>query len=39
MTHIGLLLFPQLTVLDLIGPYEVFCRLPGVPDQVHPHTR
>lgn len=28
MTHIGLLLFPQLTVLDLIGPYEVFCRLP-----------
>lgn len=28
MTHIGLLLFPQLTVLDLIGPYEVFRRLP-----------
>lgn len=28
MTHIGLLLFPNMTVLDLIGPYEVFCRLP-----------
>lgn len=28
MTHIGLLLFPHMTVLDLIGPYEVFCRLP-----------
>jgi cyclohexyl-isocyanide hydratase len=30
MTRIGLLLFPNLTVLDLIGPYEVFCRLPDV---------
>ncbi|RTL28532.1 MAG: DJ-1/PfpI family protein [Burkholderiales bacterium] len=27
--HIGLLLFPQLTVLDLIGPYEVLSRLPN----------
>lgn len=30
MTRIGLLLFHNLTVLDLIGPYEVFCRLPDV---------
>lgn len=28
--RIGLLLFPQLTVLDLIGPYEVWSRLPDV---------
>jgi len=27
---IGLLLFPQLTQLDLTGPYEVFARIPGV---------
>ncbi len=27
--HIGLLLFPELTQLDLTGPYEVFHRLPG----------
>lgn len=26
---IGLLLFPDLTQLDLTGPYEVFARLPG----------
>ncbi|MCY7352014.1 MAG: DUF952 domain-containing protein [Cytophagaceae bacterium] len=26
---IGLVLFPRLTQLDLTGPYEVFCRLPG----------
>lgn len=26
--HIGLLLFPDLTQLDLTGPYEVFHRLP-----------
>lgn len=27
--HIGLLLFPRLTQLDLTGPYEVFARMPG----------
>lgn len=26
---IGLVLYPRLTQLDLTGPYEVFCRLPG----------
>ncbi len=28
-TTIGLLLFPDMTQLDLTGPYEVFARLPG----------
>jgi len=28
--HIGLLLFPRLTQLDLTGPYEVFTRVPDV---------
>jgi cyclohexyl-isocyanide hydratase len=27
--QIGMLLFPQLTQLDLTGPHEVFARLPG----------
>ncbi len=27
-THIGMLLFPRLTQLDLTGPYEVFAQLP-----------
>ncbi len=27
--QIGLLLFPQVTQLDLAGPYEVFSRMPG----------
>lgn len=31
--HIGLLLFPDLTQLDLTGPFEVFHRIPGA--QVH----
>lgn len=30
---IGMFLFPDLTLLDLTGPYEVFCRMPGA--QVH----
>ena len=33
MTKIGMLLFPRLTVLDLVGPYEVFARMPGA--QIH----
>ncbi len=28
MTTVGLLLFPNLTQLDLTGPYEVFARMP-----------
>src|ERR1700730_12043946 len=28
MTTIGMILFPQLTQLDLTGPYEVFARMP-----------
>lgn len=28
-THIGMLLFPRLTQLDLTGPYELFHRIPG----------
>jgi len=31
--HIGMLLFPALTQLDLTGPYEPFHRIPGA--QVH----
>ena len=27
--RVGLLLFPKITQLDLAGPYEVFCRMPG----------
>jgi cyclohexyl-isocyanide hydratase len=27
--HIGLLLFPRMTQLDLTGPFEVFAKLPG----------
>jgi cyclohexyl-isocyanide hydratase len=26
--HVGMLLFPELTQLDLTGPYEVFARMP-----------
>ena len=26
--HIGLLLFPDITQLDLTGPYEVFIKFP-----------
>lgn len=38
MTRIGLLLFPQLTQLDLTGPYEVFCRLPNTRVDLIWHT-
>ncbi|MCG3189312.1 MAG: Isonitrile hydratase [Burkholderiaceae bacterium] len=31
--HIGLLLFPDITQLDLTGPYEVFIKFPGA--EVH----
>ena len=27
--HIGLILFPRLTQLDLTGPFEAFARIPG----------
>jgi hypothetical protein len=26
---VGMMLFPNLTLLDLAGPYEVFSRMPG----------
>ncbi len=29
VTHVGFLLYPDLTQLDLTGPYEVMARLPG----------
>ena len=29
MLHVGFLLFPRLTQLDLTGPYEIFHRVPG----------
>jgi cyclohexyl-isocyanide hydratase len=29
MTHVGFLLYPNLTQLDLTGPYEVMHRIPG----------
>lgn len=38
MTRIGLLLFPQITQLDLTGPYEVFCRLPDTQVDLIWHT-
>lgn len=28
--HIGLLAFPGMTLLDFVGPYEVFCQLPNI---------
>ena len=31
--HIGFLLFPDITQLDMTGPYEVFTKIPGA--QVH----
>ena len=31
--HIGLLLFPDITQLDMTGPYEVFTKIPGA--EVH----
>jgi cyclohexyl-isocyanide hydratase len=27
--HLGMLLFPRLTLLDLMGPFEIFHRIPG----------
>ncbi len=28
---VGMMLFPELTLLDLAGPYDVFSRMPGAP--------
>ena len=33
--HVGLLLFPDITQLDMTGPYEVFTRMPGAKVDVH----
>ena len=27
--HFGILVFPQIQLLDLVGPYEVFSAVPG----------
>jgi cyclohexyl-isocyanide hydratase len=37
--RVGLLLFPQLTQLDMTGPYEVFARMPGAVIDVIAKTR
>jgi cyclohexyl-isocyanide hydratase len=39
MTTIGMVLFPNLTQLDLTGPYEVFCRLPNTQVKLVAATR
>ncbi|MEZ4398760.1 MAG: DJ-1/PfpI family protein [Kofleriaceae bacterium] len=36
--HIGLVLYPGLTQLDLTGPYEVFARIPGAQLDTVAHT-
>ena len=36
--HIGMLLFPNLTQLDLTGPYEVLSRCPGATTHLVAHT-
>ncbi len=36
--HVGLLLFPDLTQLDLTGPYEVFARMPDTKVQLVSET-
>ena len=37
--HIAMLLFPDLTQLDLCGPHEVLCRLPGATVHLVAKTR
>ena len=37
--HVGLLLFPRVTQLDMTGPYEVFTRMPGTTVDVIAKTR
>jgi putative intracellular protease/amidase len=32
LTEIAFLLYPDMTALDAVGPYEVLARLPGDPD-------
>lgn len=27
-SHIAIFAFPDMTLLDFVGPYEVFCQLP-----------
>lgn len=38
MTRIAMVLFPNLTQLDLAGPYEVLSRLPGTEIDLAAHT-
>jgi cyclohexyl-isocyanide hydratase len=37
--HVGFVLFPRLTQLDLTGPYEVLCRVPDVEIDLVASTR
>ena len=37
--HIGFVLYPDLTQLDLTGPYEVLARVPGVAVHLVARTR
>jgi cyclohexyl-isocyanide hydratase len=39
MRHIGMLLFPRMTQLDLTGPYEVLARLPDTKVELVARTR
>jgi cyclohexyl-isocyanide hydratase len=38
-THVGIVLFPNLTQLDLTGPFEVLSRVPGVAVDLVASTR
>jgi cyclohexyl-isocyanide hydratase len=37
--HVGFLLFPDVTQLDLTGPYEIFARMPGARVHLVARTR
>jgi len=37
--RVGMVLFPDLTQLDLTGPYEVFARIPGAEVHLLAHTQ
>jgi len=39
MRRIGMLIFPQMTQLDMTGPYEVLARLPDTTVELIAHTR
>src|ERR1700693_1867414 len=39
MRHVGMLIFPRLTQLDMTGPYEVLARLPDTTGDLVAATR